>query len=102
MLGLRIERFVWYSFWSLQTLGLLCLSGNESFAITRIGFIARIIAVIVLEPGFIVMQAVVEHITVATLMQQFWLGAFSAVAFNTVFLFTILVFIRNLRPSRQN
>lgn len=102
MLGPRIERFVWYSFWSLQALGLLCLSGGESFATTHIGFLARITAVIVLEPGFIVMQAIVEHITAVTLMQQFWLGAFSAVAFNAVFLFTILVFIRNLRPSRQN
>jgi hypothetical protein len=106
VLGPRKERFVWYSFWSLQALGLLCLGGGESFAITRIGFIARIIAVIVLEPGFIVMQAVADHIffhiAAVTDTQQFWLGAVSAVAFNAVFLLIILLFIRNIRPSRQN
>jgi hypothetical protein len=102
VLGRRIERFVWYCFWSLQALGLLCLGASDSLASNRLRFLARIIAVIVLEPGFIVMQAIVEHITVVTLTQQFWLGSFSAAGFNAVFLFTILVFIRNLRPSRQN
>ncbi len=100
-----MKRFVWYCFWALQALGLLCLSGGESFAITRIGFTARIIAVIVLEPGFIVMQAVVERFffsTALTVTQQFWLGSVSAVAFNAVLLLTIIFFIGNIRPPRQN
>jgi hypothetical protein len=106
VLGRRLERFVWYCFWSLQALGLFCLGASDSFASNRLRFLARMIAVIVLEPGFIVMQAITEHIFLhipaVTIKQQFWLGVLSAVAFNAVFLFTILVFIRNLRPSRQN
>lgn len=101
-----MKRIIWYCFWALQALGLLSLSGGESFAITHVGFIARIIAVIVLEPGFIVMQAIVDHvfyeITTLTLTQQFWLASFAAVPFNAVFLLTIMFFIQNIRPARHN
>lgn len=100
-----MKRFIWSSFWALQALGLACLSGGDSFAATRIGFIARIVAVIVLEPGFIVMQALIQHIfinlTALTPTQEFWIGSVSAVAFNALFLFLLVFFIRNIRPPKE-
>ena len=100
-----MKRLVWYCFWSLQALGLACLSGGESFAVTRIGFIARIVAVIILEPGFIIMQTAFEYFlfpTAFTPAQQFWFGSVSAVAFNALFLLLLIFFIGNIRPPRKN
>jgi hypothetical protein len=51
---------LWYIFWSLQIIGLLCLSGGEPCAVTRLGFACRMIALIVLEPGFLIMQTLIE------------------------------------------
>jgi hypothetical protein len=100
-----MKRFVWYCFWALQVLGLICLSGGESFASTPIGFTARIFAVIVLEPGFIVMQAFIERVffNTATLSssQQFWIGSVSAIAFNALFLLLLIFFIGNIRPHAK-
>lgn len=101
-----MKRIVWYSFWALQALGLICLTGGETVTATRIGFAARIIAVIVLEPGYIVMQAVVDRVffnaTTVSASQQFWIASVSAVGFNALFLLFIFLFLRNLRPPRKN
>jgi hypothetical protein len=101
-----MKRYIWYFFWALQAMGLFCLRGGGSAAKTTIGFIARVIAVIVLEPGFIVMQTVVERVflnfTALSTAQQFWIGSIGAVVFNALFLLGIMFFIQTLRNPHQS
>jgi hypothetical protein len=101
-----MKRFVWHTFWALQALGLACLVGGVFLAIPRISLASRIIAVIVLEPGYIVMQAVIDraffNTTTVSASQQFWIASVSAVGINALFLLFIFLFLRNLRPPQKN
>jgi hypothetical protein len=91
-----MRRVAWCIFWALQIAGTLCLMGSESFAITPAGYHCRVFALWVLEPGFVVMQAVTETALAysrVTLAQMYWLGIFFGVALNALlFWLAVLIF----------
>ena len=79
---------LWTIVLPLQIAGLLCLSGGESFAITRIGFACRVFALIALEPRLILTQGLVERILWGfsfTVAQMHWMAILAAIGFNIFF-----------------
>ena len=100
-----MKKRLWQVFWTLQIIGLVCLSGGESFAITRFGFACRVIALVVLEPGFILMESLAEKAlweTSLTLSQIYWLGVLGGVAFNALFLVVLLSSFNALRRKKAS
>lgn len=97
-------RRYWLTFLSLQLLGVLCSLGDASFVTTRIGVLCRVVALIVLEPGLILMRAVIDKFYWEAYppTKLFWYSAVSGVLVNAVFAVWVYLFFDALRnpPSK--
>ncbi len=95
---------LWSTFCGLQLLGCFCaLAGGEAFAITKLGFEARIIGLIVLEPGLILMEGIIEKAFWGShlrLEAMFRLGLLLAVVLNSA-LFALILRFFDGRKSRS-
>jgi hypothetical protein len=100
-----MKRRLWYTVLVLQIIGLLCLSGGESFAITRLGVVCRLIALVVLEPGLLVMEVISEKIfwgSPLTVAQIYWLGVIFGIAMNVLIAALVFRFVGNWRQRKLN
>ena len=92
----------WFIFITFQAVGILCSLGDESLPATRVGIASRMAALIVLQPGVLLMRVLVERFYKDYLSpeQLAWYAALTAPFANAIFAAWAYYFVRALRPNR--